>query len=103
MRFVIHAIDHPDSLALRMATRPRHLDYMAAFDTPVAGPLLDGDGNPCGTCIVVELADRAAADAFVAGDPYQQADLFQSVSVHPFRTVAWPEPDPTPDPAPEPA
>ncbi len=99
MRFVIHAIDHPGSLELRMATRPQHLDYMAPFDTPVAGPLLDDDGNPCGTCIVVELPDRAAADAFVAGDPYAKAGLFQSVSVHPFRTVAWPAADPAPDPA----
>lgn len=99
MRFVIHAIDHPNSLALRMETRPRHLEYMAPFDTPVAGPLLDDDDNPCGTCIIVELADRAAADAFIAGDPYTQAGLFQSVRVHPFRTVTWPTTDPAADPA----
>jgi uncharacterized protein len=90
MRFVIHAIDRPNSLALRLETRPRHLEYMAAFDTLVAGPLLDDDGNPCGSCIIVELADRAAAERFVADDPYRGADLFQSVSVHEFRTVKWP-------------
>lgn len=90
MRFVIHALDHPDSLALRLETRPRHLEYLSAFDIVAAGPLLDDDGNPCGSCIVVELADRAAADDFVANDPYSEAGLFRSVEVHRFRTVTWP-------------
>ncbi|MFM2070329.1 MAG: hypothetical protein RLZZ623_592 [Actinomycetota bacterium] len=90
MRFVLHALDRPDSLALRLETRPRHLEYMAGFDTLVAGPMLDPDGKPCGSCIIVEVADQAAAEAFAAGDPYQLAGLFESVSLHPFHTVTWP-------------
>ena len=95
MRFVIHAVDRPDSLALRLQTRASHLDYIATFDLLVAGPLLDREGQPCGSCLVVELPDIAAAEAFAAGDPYKMAGLFQTVEVHEFRTVTWPAaPDP---------
>ena len=90
MLFVIHAIDRPDSLGLRKATRAAHLEYLADFDTPVGGPLLDADGAMCGSCIVLDVPDRAAADAFVTNDPYNRADLFETVSVHEFMKVSWP-------------
>lgn len=90
MLFVIHAKDKPNSLDIRKATRDAHLAYMADFDTPVGGPMLDADGNMCGSCIILDVEDRAAADAFVAGDPYGKAGLFESVDVHEFMRVSWP-------------
>ena len=90
MLFVIHAKDKPDSLHIRKATRDAHLAYMADFHTPVGGPLLDADGNMCGSCIILDVEDRAAAEAFVAGDPYGAVGLFESVDVHEFMKVAWP-------------
>ena len=91
MLFVIHAIDKPNSLELRTSTRPAHLEYLAGFDTPVGGPLLDAEGNMCGSCIVLDVADRAEADAFAANDPYARAGLFASVAVHEFMKVSWPQ------------
>ncbi len=91
MLFVLHAIDKPDSLDLRKATRDEHLAFMADYDTPVGGPLLDADGNMCGSMIVLDVPDRAAAEAFVAGDPYGKAGLFESVSLNEFMKVAWPQ------------
>ena len=90
MLFVIHAIDRPNSLDLRMATRPAHLEFLSDFDTPVGGPLLDDDGQMCGSCIVLDVPDRAAAEAFVENDPYARAGLFESVQVHEFKKVSWP-------------
>lgn len=90
MLFVIHAKDKPDSLELRQATRPAHVEYLGQFDTPVGGPLLDENGQMCGSCIILEAADRAAAEAFVAGDPYGKAGLFESVELHEFMKVSWP-------------
>ena len=90
MLFVIHAKDKPDSLSIRQATRAAHLDYLVQFDTPVGGPLLDADGNMCGSCIVLDVPDRAAAEAFVAGDPYGHAGLFETIDVNEFMKVAWP-------------
>jgi uncharacterized protein YciI len=50
----------------------------------VGGPLLDADGRMIGSLLVVEAASAAAVEAFVGGDPYQLADLYGSVRVHPF-------------------
>ena len=91
MLFCIHCQDKPDSLELRKATRPSHLEYLADFETPVGGPLLDADGDPCGSVIFLEADDLAAAEAFAAGDPYRQAGLFETVTVRAFHTVMWPE------------
>jgi uncharacterized protein YciI len=89
MIFAITCTDKPNSLELRMATRPTHLAYlqehMANF--VLVGPVLDGEGKPCGSLLVVEAADQAAAEAFAAGDPYAKAGLFETVAIRPFRTV----------------
>ena len=90
MLFVIHAKDKPGSLELRKATRPAHLEFLADYTIPVGGPLLDADGQMCGSCLVVDIADRTAAEDFAANDPYAKAGLFESVELHEFMKVAWP-------------
>ena len=89
MLFAITCTDKPDSLELRMATRPAHLDYLNSKvrNLILVGPLLDGEGKPRGSLLVVEAADRAEAEALAAGDPYAEAGLFESVVIRPFRAV----------------
>lgn len=90
MLFAIQCIDKPNSLDLRMANRPAHLDYLNAHLAQVvaAGPLLDDAGEkPVGSLLVMEFADKDAAEGFAAGDPYAKAGLFQSVSIRPYRKV----------------
>jgi uncharacterized protein YciI len=89
MLFAIVCQDKPASLDLRLATRPTHIEYL---DSQVAaivqgGPVLDAEGKPCGSVLLIEAADQAAAEAFAAADPYAKAGLFGSVSVRPFRSV----------------
>ncbi|MBV9748721.1 MAG: YciI family protein [Acetobacteraceae bacterium] len=90
MLFALIYTDKPGSLSLRQATRPAHLDYLRAREAAVqfGGPLLDPDGNPCGSLLIVEAADRAAAEAIAAGDPYVKAGLFESTVIRPIRQVA---------------
>lgn len=90
MLFVIHATDKPDSTALRQATRPDHLAYMSDFEIQVGGPMLDEQGDSCGSIIIVEMADLAAAQAFAANDPYRKAGLFETVIVRAMKKVIWP-------------
>ena len=89
MLFAITCTDKPASLALRMASRPAHLAYLEAnlARLVLVGPVLDPEGKPCGSLLVVDVADRRAAESFAAGDPYAQAGLFESVVIRPFRTV----------------
>jgi len=89
MHFTIQCVDKPDSLELRTATRPTHLEYLKANQAKfvVVGPVLDGEGKPRGSLYVVDMPDRAAAETFIAGDPYARAGLFESVVVRAMRVV----------------
>ena len=87
MHFVIHAIDRTDAGSLRVRTRPAHLDYLGGFDVTFGGPMLDDDGAMCGSLIVVQAEDRAAAEAFAAGDPYALAGMFETVTITAMKPV----------------
>lgn len=86
MYFLILGHDKPGMLKTRQDIRPSHLDYIRRDDLPariVAGaPMAEDDGETMnGTWLVVEAADRAAAEEFAQGDPYYQAGIFASHEV----------------------
>lgn len=89
MLFAIICTDRPLGLDLRLATRPAHIAYLTTYADRVlqGGPLLDVDGRPCGSLLLVDVEDRAAAEGFAASDPYAKAGLFESTIIRPFRTV----------------
>jgi hypothetical protein len=85
MLFALICDDKPDALALRQATREAHLAFLRdAGGVALAGPLLDDGGRPNGSLIVIEAADRAAAEAWAAADPYARAGLFAAVAIRPW-------------------
>jgi uncharacterized protein YciI len=87
MLFAVIRHDHPNSLALRMAARPKHLDYLKTVLDKImyGGALLDQEGGQIGSMLIIDVADKAAADAFADADPFVEANLFASSSVEPFR------------------
>jgi uncharacterized protein YciI len=90
MLFAIHCLDKSDGVPLRAATRPAHLAYLEgqAAHLVFAGPLLAADGTTAiGSLLVVDFPDRAAVDAFAAGDPYAKAGLFAKVEIAGWRQV----------------
>lgn len=89
MLFALMCIDRPGSLDLRLATRPDHLAFLETYASKIAqgGALLDLDGRPCGSLLVIDVEDRAAAEGFAAADPYAKAGLFESSVIRPFRQV----------------
>ncbi len=71
--------DKAGHLEVRKSNRDAHLAYIKQTGVvTMAGPLLDADGQMCGSMIVLDVADMAAAQAWVDGDPYGKAGLFQS-------------------------
>lgn len=90
MRYVLFALDKPDSLELRQKTRPDHLAYLSQFTTPVGGPLRDEHGNMCGSMVVFEAESQADVEAIAANDPYAKAGLFESVTIREFVSAMWP-------------
>ena len=91
--YAIHCIDKPMQQPLRAATRAEHLAYLeAAIERiVVAGPLLDDEGTPIGSMLLMDFPDRRAAVAFAADDPYARVGLFASVAVTAWRQV-FPKP-----------
>ena len=87
MHYVIYALDRSDAGGLRARTRPDHLAYLAGFEVTFGGPLLDDDGQMCGSLIVLDVDTREAAEEFAAGDPYAVASLFERVTITGFRPV----------------
>ena len=89
MHFVIFITDRPDHEKVRDSERPRHHAYIHDPGLPVrlqvAGPTLDSDSETVnGSLFIIEAEDMAAAEAFVADDPYNQAGLFEKVVIRPF-------------------
>lgn len=90
MHFAIVCLDKPQSADLRARNRPAHLEHLESRRAQIlaAGPLLSDDGQtPVGSLLVMEFADLEAARAFAAEDPYNQAGLFRSVTICPWRKV----------------
>jgi len=97
MWYLIHGIDHPNSLEGRKAARPAHLARLEALRDAgrlkIAGPLpaIDAeDPGPAGfsgSLIVAEFDDLVAARAWADADPYVAAFVYADVDVRPFRKV----------------
>ncbi|MGC9268787.1 YciI family protein [Acidiphilium sp.] len=89
MQFILIAHDNDDGLALRKRVRPDHIAYLTEIAGSISfgGPLLDDDGNPCGSMIVYDTPDRETAVELIANDPYSRAGLFARTELMAFRTV----------------
>lgn len=85
--FAVICRDKPDHLQTRMDTREKHLAYLGeTAGLLLAGPFVE-NGAPCGSLLVVEAADIAAARDWAANDPYALAGLFQSVEISEWKKV----------------
>jgi uncharacterized protein YciI len=89
MLFVLVCTDKPGCLDLRLASRPQHLAYLETYMSRLvqAGAMLDLDGRPCGSLLIIDVADRAEAEGFAEADPYNRAGLFEAVTIRPYKQV----------------
>ena len=88
MRFALITRDKPDALPIRMDTRAAHLDYIQTTGVvEMAGPFLDETGQMCGSLVILEVSDLAAAQGWADNDPYAKAGLFASVTLSAWKRV----------------
>ncbi|MSO71382.1 MAG: YciI family protein [Alphaproteobacteria bacterium] len=88
MLWSIHCLDRPNGLELRMQTRPKHLEYLAAVKDKImfCGPMMSENSQEMlGSLLIVNVASRAAAESFSENDPYAAAGLFESVVIRRLR------------------
>lgn len=88
MQFVVHCLDKPESLALRLAHYDAHKAYLArasSVATVVSGPLVADDGRTMiGSLFIVDAPTKQDVVHFNAADPFSQAGLWGQVQIHPF-------------------
>lgn len=79
----------PDVEALRHELRLDHLRYIAAYREQIlfGGPTLSAQGAPERMIIVLDVQDLAAAEAFVAGEPYAAHAVFETVEIRAWSQV----------------
>lgn len=90
MLFLIHCTQRPDGQAIRDAHYDAHRAYLQAspVDIKLAGPMVDDAGDRrIGSVFVVDVPDRAAAEAFSAADPFTQNGLFERVIITRFLDI----------------
>jgi uncharacterized protein YciI len=88
MLYAVICTDKPDHLAVRKANRDAHVAYLKSCGVVAqAGPFLDAAGDMYGSLVIIDVADRAAAESWAAADPYAHADLFSDVRIEPWNRV----------------
>jgi len=63
---------------------------MSNFNIVYGGPLLDAEGDMCGSLIVTDMEHRSEMEAMAAGDPYALAGLFAQVTITGLKAVLGP-------------
>ena len=89
MQFIITAYDGENMLEKRMAVRPRHLEGMAKLGKHIvcAGGLLDDEGKPSGSVLVLDFEDRAALDEYLRNEPYVAEQVWEKIEVETLNVV----------------
>jgi len=89
--FAVWARDRPGMLEERLRVREAHRARLRAgapgLRVVLGGPTTDEAGAMAGSLLVVEAADIAQVRAFVAGDPYVAAGVYDpdSVQIQPWQ------------------
>ena len=88
MRCALICHDKPGALPVRLENRAAHLAHIETTAVvEMAGPLLDAQGQMCGSLIVLSVNSLQAAQDWAAADPYALAGLFASVTVIEWKKV----------------
>ena len=80
MQFVIHCHDKPDGSARRVPLRDAHRDYLQYHEDIIVahGPLLDDDAvKTIGSVVILDVADKAEAEAFWSDEPFNRAGIYE--------------------------
>ncbi len=88
MLIALYAHDKPGALQTRLDNRDAHVAYLKSTGVvSQAGPLLDDNDAMCGSLVILDVEDMAAAKDWAANDPYAKAGLFASVELIQWKKV----------------
>jgi uncharacterized protein YciI len=84
MLWVISRVVAPNFAENRRKGLEPHREYMRSKKhiLVIAGPTTNDDGTEfVGTLLIVNVENRAEAQAFVDGDPFTKAGMFSSITI----------------------
>lgn len=93
MIYTFILIDRPGAAELRQRVRPEHKAYLAAVAERIAfaGPFVADDGQTMiGSLLAIDFDSRAAAEAWLADEPFTRAGVYASRTVQAFVNL-WPQ------------
>jgi len=86
MYYIIMGHDKAGAPDLRLDNRAAHLSYWQGFEKQgrlaFGGPILDAQGQMCGSMLALKADSEAEARAAAENDPYNKAGLFARVEIH---------------------
>jgi len=86
--YVCEMIDGPDGGERRKGAGPAHHAYQkSVMEAFIArGPMRSDDATKAiGTTYIIQVKDRAAAEAFIAAEPLNQAGVFSEIRINRWR------------------
>ena len=98
MLYMVCGVDSSDAKKRRTEAREDHFAYLDAHDDilVLGGATLGDDGETrTGSVLIINVPDRATADAFAENEPFRKAGVFGSVTVTRMRRGQW-NPDAAP-------
>ncbi|MEC7489899.1 MAG: YciI family protein [Pseudomonadota bacterium] len=88
--YAVICFDRPGSALLRDANRDAHMDYLGLNVDKIefAGPLKDDENaSSTGAIFILNVPTREDAEAFMNGDAFNKAGVYESVMIRSFRKV----------------
>jgi uncharacterized protein YciI len=88
--FVVHALDRPGALPLRLEHYAAHRayvesDHLHGVNVVMSGPLQSPDGEMMiGSLFIVAAEAQTAVEAFAQGDPFAVEGVWGGISVSRF-------------------
>jgi len=92
MLYIIYQEEDPGNAALRAAHREEHFAYLEKHRDilVLGGALLAEDGTTrTGSVLIINVPDRATAEAFSREEPFRKAGLFREVKISRMRRGQW--------------
>lgn len=91
MQFVVTAHDGQGMLEKRMSVRPWHLDNIAKVkekgSVVCAGGILDNEGRPIGSVLVMDFENEDLLNEYLASEPYIIEKVWEDVKVERMNVV----------------
>jgi uncharacterized protein len=92
-QYLITAYDFTDTGALkrRMDVRPHHIDNIkemkASGNFVVGGAMLNEEGNPIGSVMILQFETEEQLTAWQQNEPYVIQQVWENVDIKPFKVA----------------